>query len=93
MDQQKKPAATRGNNDPSQSAEMLQVLEVFPDADVAHVQNLLRKHQSKVPLVLEHIAEHGYEKAATNAKDPPPATKDVSKSLEEMLHVPKVSAH
>jgi TRIAD3 protein (E3 ubiquitin-protein ligase RNF216) len=43
------------------------VWEVFPDADLQHVQETLADHGGSVPAVLSHFAEHSYPKAKAGA--------------------------
>jgi len=41
----------------------LQILEIFPDADVATLQTLLHQFQNNVPMVLSYMADHPYQKS------------------------------
>jgi TRIAD3 protein (E3 ubiquitin-protein ligase RNF216) len=45
----------------------LQVLEVFPDADLTGVRNLLGQCDHKIDIVLALMSEHGYQKASAKA--------------------------
>ena len=59
-------AATVAAPIPSVSPE-LQVLEVFPDADLGNVQTLLEHFDYKTDIVLSVMSERGYTKASTKA--------------------------
>jgi hypothetical protein len=43
---------------------VMQILDVFPDAEVSAVQNLLNQRANNVPAVIEYMTEHKYQKAS-----------------------------
>lgn len=75
------PAAAMQNTTQVKVSPEFQVLEVFPDADMEDVKNLLRRYNDKVEVVVALMFEKGYEK--TSVKSAPLQQQGVSVSAQE----------